>query len=150
MTATKKFYRVPGKHLCLSRTNHPGRLTEDDIRDNLRKAINNSLEQGENWVWPLIDNWYTEGSWDHPMAGHPKRFKEKEEIEDGIGRLMGDGMLMERDVYPNLALMLKEAAGLGEELVEVSPEEQEELEEAEVGSMSFLVAEALPNRIEWD
>ena len=150
MTDTKKFYRVPGKHLCLSRTTHPGRLTEDDIRANLRKAIDNSLENGENWVQTLIDYWYMEGTWDHPRAGHPKRFREEEEIEEGIGRLMGDGMLMELGDYEDRALMLKRAAGLGKELVEVTPEEQEELEEAEAGGMEFLVPEALYERDLWD
>ena len=44
--------------LSLSLTEHPGDLTESDIRENLRKAIKRSNEYGEDWIADIEMDWY--------------------------------------------------------------------------------------------
>ena len=54
----QKYYAVKDSPLSLSLTQHPGTLSERDLKANLKKAIMLANEYREDWIADLKEHWY--------------------------------------------------------------------------------------------
>jgi hypothetical protein len=156
--ATKKYYRVPECSMVLSLATHPGKLTVQDVQSNIFRVLKNtSQKQEECWVHELEKHyWQTDQGilpWSMQRPGGKATEEEWEQSEDETemwtmaDRLTGEpgNYIMDEANEFDRGKAVKEAAGVGETLEEItSPEDLEELEETLEATVWSLI-EALPD-----
>ena len=125
--------------MCLSLTTHPGKLTKEDIKKNLRKAIDLSNEYGEDWLQVMGLYWYNKTGMVNPTEDEEEL--EDEEIIDREIDEMTDEWGAEKS---SQALYLLQEAGRNEELIPVEGEMLEYLENnQDIWTLQYILAEEL-------
>ena len=116
----QKYYAVPNKPLSLSFATHPGKLTKKDLVANLKTAIENSNECGEDWIADLKECWYQRPGMIMPTE-EKSLLEDKKEISFQIEEMLDP----ERSGWRTE--MILQEAGVGEELQPLNEEQMEYL-----------------------
>ena len=117
----QKFY-VKDCPLALSLADHGGTLTEEDVKKNLRKAIDLSNEYGEDWIADLLMYW------ENKPGMIPETDEKLLEDEEVIANWV-DTLTNVWEWRGDQAQYLLNVAGVRQELVPLEEEDKEYLEE---------------------
>ena len=133
-----KYYAVKGCPLSLSLAEHEGNLTQSDIEENLKKAIDLSNEYGEDWIADLKACWYQRTGMILPTENE-ELLESEDEIEEQVDCMLDpwtSGYKTE---------MLLETAGEGMKLEPLDEEQKQWLEdEADSWTLRTIITEHLP------
>ena len=119
-----------------SLTEHPGILTESDVRENQPKAVKQSNEYGEDWIADIEMDWYQRSGIIEPTE--EDLLDDEDEIEQQIDELFdpwAGGYRTE--------LLLKKA-GVGKTLQPLDEEQLVEMEESDSWTLSVIISEIIP------
>ena len=133
--AQKQLYRVKDCLLSLCLTNHKGILDKWDIEDNLKKAIALSNQYNEDWIQELKIHWWQKSGMVMPTENKADLTNEKV-IEAEIEEMMFG--------WNSKAEMLLREAGYRQELIPLTEEDMEELEDKDSWTLSTIILEHLP------
>jgi hypothetical protein len=137
-TNKQGYYAVPNKPLSLSFATHPGKLTKKDLIANLKTAIENSNECGEDWIADLKECWYQREGMIMPTEDE-SLLEDEKEISFQIGEMLDP----ERSDW-RTEMILKEA-GVGEELQPLNEEQMEYLMDGEeIITLRQIITSELP------
>ena len=133
-----KYYAVKDSPLSLSLTQHPGTLTESDLKANLKKAIMLANDYGEDWIADLKEHWYQVSGMIMPTED--ESLLENEEVMESQ---IEDMLDLWRSGYRTE--MLLQEAGVGKELTPLDNEQMETLEkEQDTWTLQVIIIEHLP------
>ena len=119
-----------------SLTEHPGILTESDVRENQPKAVKQSNEYGEDWIADIEMDWYQRSGIIEPTD--EDLLVDEDEIEQQI-----DGLFDPWEGGHRTELLLKKAE-VGKTLQPLDEEQLVEMEESDSWTLSVIISEIIP------